>query len=91
MDKSKDRRANLTIGLLLDLIEWVRSYETWVVEEIGVQYRQETVANWKFGTITTPGERMALAWRQLGITIADDLSWLRIPVRESPVELAEAS
>ena len=59
--------------LLLTLIDWIREYEVWIVENVGIAYRQYTLRDWKpEGETVVPAENMAVAWRILSTEIADD-------------------
>ncbi len=59
--------------LLLELMEWIRRYEVWIVETIGVEYRRSSLAPWiSKEHVVTRAEEMASAWRLLGMAIADD-------------------
>ena len=69
------RRDQLAEGqrLLLSLVDWIRSYEVWIAEVLGIDYRSESLVPWakKHGEIT-PAEEMATAWRLLGVAVADN-------------------
>ena len=70
---TKADRANCA-SLTLDLIDWIRGYETKVAEILGRDYRQSTLAQWDNGSRPViPAEEMAHQWRLLGISIAGDL------------------
>ncbi|QDU04448.1 hypothetical protein V6x_41760 [Gimesia chilikensis] len=54
--------------LLRDLIEWVYSYERWVLDVQGVEYRRSTVNLWKNGKRKIIcAEEMATTWAALGM------------------------
>ena len=59
--------------LLLELIDWIRQYEVWILETKGVDYRRATLLPWltKKKSVT-PAAEMARAWRSLGVAIAAD-------------------
>lgn len=58
--------------LLLDLTAWVRQYEVWIDEQLGIAYRWATLAPWQIaGKSFIPAEEMAAAWRRLGIALAN--------------------
>ena len=58
--------------LLLKVIEWIRQYEVWIAEQVGIAYRSETMLDWnaKHGTVV-PAEQIAVAWRMLGVAVSD--------------------
>ncbi|MDG2382245.1 MAG: hypothetical protein P8N76_11290 [Pirellulaceae bacterium] len=60
-------------SLTLDLIDWIRTYETNIVEFLGIEYRRSTLDKWDNGKRTIPAEEMARAWRVLGVAIAEDV------------------
>ena len=58
--------------LLLTLIDWIRQYEVWIAERVGVAYRAETLleCNAKHGTVVA-AEEVPSAWRMLGVAVSD--------------------
>lgn len=58
--------------LLIQLTDWIRAYEVWIGERVGIAYRRETLTTvlskpkWK-----VPPEEMALAWQIVGLAAAD--------------------
>ena len=59
--------------LLLTLTDWIRTYEVWIIKNVGIAYRQNTLRDWNpQGETVVPAEEMAVAWRGLGTAIADD-------------------
>ena len=57
-------------SLLLALADWVREYEVWIAETIGLAYRRESLASWSAKHASeVPAEEMAVAWRRLGVEI----------------------
>ncbi len=69
--------------LLLMLIEWIRQYEVWIAERVGIAYRSETLLDWnaKHGT-AVPAEEITFAWRMLGVAVSDHPEYF-IPSLES--------
>ncbi|MEN1679674.1 MAG: hypothetical protein AAGJ46_08775 [Planctomycetota bacterium] len=68
-------------SMTLDLIDWIHGYEANVVEQLGIDYRRSTLADWKGGKRKSlPAEELAGAWRSLGETIAEHPAVL-IPAR----------
>ena len=60
------------VSLALDFIDWIRTYEVNIVERLGIEYRRSTLVKWDNGQRPIiPAEEMALAWRLLGIAIAE--------------------
>ncbi|MEM6979279.1 MAG: hypothetical protein AAF539_06380 [Planctomycetota bacterium] len=60
-------------SLTLDLIDWIRSYEVNIVDQLGIEYRREALMRWDNGKHPfTPAERFASAWRELSFQIAAD-------------------
>ena len=59
--------------LLLMLIDWIREYEVWIAERVGIAYRQDTLLDWQPQNDTVvPGEEMAVAWRMLSEEVTDN-------------------
>jgi len=58
--------------LLLALIDWIRRYEVWIADKVGIAYRRESLLPWdaRHGT-TVSAEEMSAAWRALGVAVAD--------------------
>ncbi|CAL1124903.1 unnamed protein product [Cladocopium goreaui] len=69
----KDSQQCDSVSLTLELIDWIRNYESTIVKHLGVEYRRSTLLRWDNGKRTiVPAEEMARAWRLLGISIAED-------------------
>ena len=65
----RHRSASLT----LELVDWIRSYEVNIADQLGVEYRRSTLCNWASGDRWfTPAEKQASAWRTLSFRIAAD-------------------
>ena len=59
-------------SLLLTLTDWIRRYEIWIAEHVGIDYRNRTLAPWKANhDSVVPAEEMAVAWRVLGLAISE--------------------
>lgn len=57
--------------LTLDLIDWIRDYESWVANEIGTAYREQTLEPWaRKKPLAAPAESMASMWRWIGLRFA---------------------
>lgn len=70
--EDRGRCASLT----LELLDWIRSYEVRVAEQLGIAYRRETLIKWNNGCRHyTPAERLASAWRQLSIVVAGNFDY----------------
>lgn len=74
----RDEDAYRGQRLVLDLIDWIRRYEVWIVENVGLDYRRESLVPWRSkAQAITPAEEMAREWRWLGVAIAEDFSaWI---------------
>ena len=58
--------------LLLTLIDWIRRYEVWIADKVGIDYRRESLLPWDAKHRTTvSAEEMSVAWRALGVAVAD--------------------
>ncbi len=58
--------------LLLELIDWIRHYEVWILKTVGINYRRESLIAWNPKDYRViPTEEMASAWRILGVTVAE--------------------
>jgi len=57
--------------LLLELIDWFRTYEVWVTETVGSEYRREAIDRWRRDDryVIEP-EQIARSWRMLGIAVS---------------------
>ena len=59
--------------LMIELIKWIQSYEENIVKQLGIEYRQATLAEWDNGIRTiVPAEDIAREWQLLGIAISKD-------------------
>jgi hypothetical protein len=57
--------------LTLDLIDWIRDYESWVANEIGTAYRKQTLEPWaRKKPLAASAESMASMWRWIGLRFA---------------------
>ena len=66
--------------LLLQLLDWIHSYEADIVTQLGVEYREQTLTEWDDGRRTfMPARDFAAAWRQLSIRIAEDFDAILSP------------
>jgi len=64
------QRTACTI-LTLELIDWIRSYEVTIVEQLGIEYRRSTLLQWNNGKrFFVPAEHLASAWRELSLRVA---------------------
>ncbi|MEW4490176.1 hypothetical protein AB1L42_18980 [Thalassoglobus sp. JC818] len=60
------------IGLLVDLIDWIRNYELMVLRDYGLEYRQRVLKTWKDGKRhVLPTEEVAPAWQRCKRLIAN--------------------
>ncbi|MBM97802.1 MAG: hypothetical protein CMJ77_01655 [Planctomycetaceae bacterium] len=57
--------------LLLELIDWIHQYESWIAEQAGLDYRAETLLPWSEKNDSVPPEQMADAWQMLGAAVSD--------------------
>lgn len=59
--------------LTLDLIDWIRDYESWVANEVGTSYRQQSLEPWaRKKPLAASAESMASMWRWIGLRFADN-------------------
>jgi hypothetical protein len=59
--------------LTLDLIDWIREYELWVVAELGIEYRREALEPWARSKPTAASaEAMPSMWRWIGHQFSAD-------------------
>jgi len=59
--------------LTMDLIDWIRDYESWVAKVVGTAYRQKTLEPWACKKPLAAGaESMASTWRWIGLRFADN-------------------
>ena len=59
--------------LTLELIDWMREYEVWVISELGIDYRRQALASWENNRPTAAAaESMASMWRWVGLQFAED-------------------
>jgi len=63
--------------LTIDLINWIINYEENIVKQLGIEYRQSTLAEWdnRIREII-PAEKMTQEWRLLGIAISEEIGAL---------------
>lgn len=75
--KPTETQQNDCLSLTLDLIDWIRSYESNLIEQLGIGYRQSTLDAWDINKQPiTPAEEMALTWRMLGVEISHNFQML---------------
>lgn len=69
--RPRSNQRNLCISLTLDLIDWIRGYEVRILNELGLQYRRDTLCQWNNGKrdVIEP-EQVAAAWRELSFKLA---------------------
>lgn len=66
-----DSHRNRCALLMVELIDWIRSYEVTIAERLGIAYRRRTLIQWNNGRRPfTPAEKLASAWRELSFQIA---------------------
>lgn len=54
------------LSLVLELVNWVRDYESDIIERLGVKYRQSTLLKWDNGKRPcVPAEEVVSAWGDL--------------------------
>jgi hypothetical protein len=71
--------------LLLEMICWIRTYETWVCHNLGLEYRQKIVAEWNHADAQhIPAELITHAWSHLELAVIDHLDWF-VPPPPQPV------
>ena len=72
--------------LLLALIDWIRQYEVWITERVGIAYRSETLLAWnaKHGTVV-PADKIAVAWQKLGVAVSDHPERYIQVIDQSPI------
>lgn len=67
------QRTNCT-ALTIDLINWIRNYEEKIIEHLGIEYRQSTLAEWDNNIrAIIPAEKMAYEWRKLGNAFSEGM------------------
>ena len=73
MNPPTQRQRASCAALTLDLIDWIRSYEVNIAENLGVEYRRSTLVQWDNGERPIIlAEDMPREWRSLGIAMAAD-------------------
>lgn len=66
-----DSQRNVCAGLTLAMIDWIRSYEVNIIQQLGIEYRRQTLTKWNNGKRPfTPAEKFASAWRELSFQVA---------------------
>lgn len=74
MSAPTDSQRTACTSLLLDLIDWIRSYEVNILEQLGIEYRRSTLLEWNNGVRPyTPAEQIASSWRELSLQVAANL------------------
>ncbi|QDU00008.1 hypothetical protein [Gimesia aquarii] len=72
-----ESQRNCCVSLTLDLIDWIRTYESNIIELLGIEYRRSTLAEWdNVKQPIIPVEEMARAWQLLGVEISEDFQKL---------------
>tara|TARA_B100000676_G_scaffold263704_1_gene275603 strand:+ start:1857 stop:2483 length:627 start_codon:yes stop_codon:yes gene_type:complete len=73
MNPPTERQRASCAALMLDLIDWIRSYEVNIAELLGVGYRRSTLVKWDNGERPIiRAEDMPSEWCLLGIAMAAD-------------------
>ena len=68
LSKPNEKTFEKCRSLFADLVEWVYSYEKWVLEVEGTEYRRSTVNLWKNGKRKIIcAEEMATTWAAVGM------------------------
>ena len=71
LELPNDEQRDACIALTLELIQWIRSYEVGVVENLGIAYRESSLIEWNNGDRKCiPAEQFASAWRELSLLVA---------------------
>lgn len=72
-DRTDRNQRHRSASLTLELVDWIRSYEVNIADQLGIEYRRSTLNNWASGDRWfTPAEKQASAWRALSFRIAAD-------------------
>ena len=51
---------------MLDLLNWIRTYEENIVQNLGVEYRKETLIDWDNGKrVVIPAEQIIPQWSMI--------------------------
>jgi len=67
------------ITLMLELLDWIRTYEVAVVVKLGLAYRRRTLNRWRNGKrVVIPAESFASSWRRLSQRVAAETSSLEV-------------
>ena len=69
--KPQQSERSCCIWLLLMLIDWICDYETWIANQVGLEYRAETLREWQVKQEPVPAEQMCAAWRMLSVAVSD--------------------
>ena len=74
LDAPSDKERSNCAALTLQLLDWIRSYEVRIAEELGVEYRENTLLKWDDGERECiPAAQLPAAWRALSFSLAADL------------------
>lgn len=69
-----DSQKKNYMTLLLDLIDWIRTYEENIVEHLGIEYRQTVLDEWDFDKkAKLPAKEIVGEWKKLGITVLEEM------------------
>lgn len=62
---------------MLNLIDWIKSYEEQITDRLGIEYRQATLMKWHNGVRPfIASEEIIPAWQELGHQLATDSQFI---------------
>ena len=74
LDSLQPWNQNQCAQLTHDLIDWIVDYEADVTSRLGLNYRDQTLTEWKDGEkLTFAAEHFGTAWRHLAMRLDDRL------------------
>ena len=70
-------QRNSCVSLMLNLIDWIKSYEEQITDRLGIEYRQATLMKWHNGDRPfIASEEIIPAWHELGHQLATDSQFI---------------
>ena len=69
---TKSQRNNCD-SLMLDLLIWIRNYEEYIVQKLGIEYREETLIDWDNGhRVLIPAQQIISQWSMIESAVLEN-------------------
>ena len=73
LDHLKEEMIPDCVALLKDLIDWIQTYEEFIVQHLGIEYRRKILGEWDNGErLIIPAEEVVSNWQSLSLMISKE-------------------